>query len=167
MVGAFGLRSFYTRSLYRNEENETEDHDALDEKTIYRRDREADGMNIYYLAPLILAHCIEYLRKQDGGTKYHPTEDAFFLDSKTMARIIRYEGDYRATVTNTECTFFGRVISVLLQQGIVDSPIRKESFRIEENKDFDKKAINIYFQRKILPNLGRPIGGIRNVSNVG
>jgi hypothetical protein len=124
-------------------------------------------MNIQYLAPLILASCIEYLRKRDVNTKYHPKQDEFFLDSKTIARIIRYNGDLRATISNEEATFFGKVITTLVAEETVESPLRKESYSVRENNDFQRKAINVSINKWTLPFRGRPIRSEQHESVLG
>jgi hypothetical protein len=114
-------------------------------------------LNKYNLAPLVLAHCIEFLRQRPENTKYHPKKNQFFLDSKMMARIIRHKGDFKATVKQDETSFFGQLQRVLISMETIESPIRKESFEVEENTNFNKKAIDVYTSKRFNTFKGRKI----------
>lgn len=112
-------------------------------------------MNLYDLGPLILSHCIDFLRKREEGTKYHPTKDIYYLDSKMMARIIRHNGDFRATTDNSETTFFGKIINILIEMQFVDSTSHNETFEVSENNNFNRVAIDVKRVNKHIIKRGR------------
>ena len=114
-------------------------------------------MDMFKLSPLILAHCIEYLRQRPINTKYHPSKGKYFLDGKLIARIIRHNGDLRATITTSEASFFGRVVKTLIHNEYIESPIKSEVFEVKENNNFHKLAIDVYDTRKILPLRGKVV----------
>jgi len=122
-------------------------------------------MKIENLAPLVLSHCIEFLRSRPIGTKYRPKESEFYLDSKMMTRIVRYHGDFRAETTQAETLFFSRIITSLKQMNIIESPIRRETFEVLENNDFRCEAITVRKMKKLDMFKGRPIiGEIKDVN---
>ena len=114
-------------------------------------------MDLYNLSPLILAHCIEYLRERPINTKYHPSKGKYFLDGKLMARIIRHKGDLRASISNGEAIFFGKVVKTLIHNEFVESPIKNEVFEVKENNNFHKLAINVYDTKRMLPLRGKVV----------
>ena len=95
------------------------------------------------LAPLLLTHCIDFLRSRPVGTRYRPKTNEFFLDGKTMAKIIRHDGNLRAQTNQSETRFFTEIIQELKLIGRVNSPIHKESFEITPNTDFQREAITV------------------------
>lgn len=95
------------------------------------------------LAPLLLTHCIDYLRDRPTGTRYHPKENEYFLDGKLMARIIRHEGNLRAQVNQSESRFFTQIIHELKDFGRIDSPIHKEIFEVMANDNFHRESITV------------------------
>ena len=114
-------------------------------------------MDMYQLSPLILAHCIEYLRKRPINTKYHPSKGHYFIDGKLLARVVRHQGDLRASISNGEAKFFGRVISTLIHNEFIESPIKREVFEVKENNNFHKLAIDVYDTRRMLPLRGKVV----------
>lgn len=118
------------------------------------------------LAPLLLTYCIDFLRERPVGTRYHPKTNEFYLDGKTMARIIRHGGNLRAQTNSSETRFFTEIIYELSLFGRVDSPIHKESFDVKTNSDFQRKAIIVH-KVKVFDSLrGRKPIGIGDPQNV-
>lgn len=101
-------------------------------------------MKMKDLAPLLLTYCIDYLRKRPVGTRFHPKTNEFYLDGKTMAKIIRHDGNLRAQTNKSETRFFTDIIHELKLFGRIDSPIHKESFEITPNNNFQREAITVH-----------------------
>lgn len=107
-------------------------------------------MDKYGLAPLVLSHCVEFLKQRPVGTRFHPKKNQYYLDSKMITRIIRYDGDFRATVDSSETKFFGNMIRVMILMELLESPIRKEMFQVVENTDFNRVAIDVYLCKRMI-----------------
>lgn len=102
-----------------------------------------NNMKMEDLAPLVISTCIEYLESRPHGTKYHPKHNVFILDSKMIARIIRYEGSFKAQVEQSETRFFNKLLKEGLGMNIIDSPIRKAKYSIEDYTRFNTFSVKL------------------------
>lgn len=101
------------------------------------------NMKIETVSALVLSYCIEFLRKRPSCTKYRPKDNEFFLDSKMIARIVRYNGDFRAETSQSELKFFSEVIKNLISMSIVELPSKNELFEIKEDRDYKYLSIRV------------------------
>jgi len=125
-------------------------------------------MNMESLAPLIMTYCVEWARERDIGTKYHPKKYHYYVDSRMMARIIRHNGDFHAEIGSHETSFFGRIIKILIEMETVQSVLRKETFDIKENNNFNRMSIDITMNKGFKKIKGRPIsiGSVKSGTNI-
>lgn len=93
------------------------------------------------LAPLIVDACIEYLRKKDIGTKYHPYKDTFLIDTWLMARILRHNGNLQAQIRQDESLLMNKFIKSLIDQKQISSVLTDNKYNIEEQKDRKRLSI--------------------------
>jgi len=102
-----------------------------------------NNMKMEDLAPLVISTCVEYLENRPHGTKYHPEYNVYVLDSKITAKIIRHEGNFKAQVDQAETRFFNRLLKEGLEMNIIDSPIRKAKYSIEDYSRFNTFSVKI------------------------
>ena len=114
-----------------------------------------NDMKMEELAPLIISTCIEFLEQSPRCTKYHPEQNVFILDSKVIARIIRYEGNLRAQIDQTETRFFTKLLTEGLKYNVIDSPIRKAKYSIQDYSKFNTFSVKL-----------EKIGGLRVLSGM-
>jgi hypothetical protein len=114
-------------------------------------------MKMKTIAPLVLSYCVEWARERDIGTKYHPKKYNYHIDSKMMTRIVRHSGDFKEQLDQNEISLFGKLIKTLINMKIVESPIRKETFIVKQNMNFNRMAIDIEIERGFKVFKGRPI----------
>ena len=101
------------------------------------------------LAPLVLDTCLLFLETRPTGTRYHPKDDEFVIDASLMARIIRHDGDLRSQVTQSEQTFFSRLMTALIKQNIVPSVTTNEKYEVLEDRRFNRFQIIVNKKRRL------------------
>lgn len=85
-------------------------------------------MHVNEVAALVLDYVISYLKTRPIGTKYHPKSNTFIIDGKTMARVMRHDGNLKATVPVNETNFFTRLMKFLEQEIEVDSMVTNNTY---------------------------------------
>jgi len=124
-------------------------------------------MKMKYLSVLAISYCIQYLENRPIGTTYHPKKDIFLLDGKTATKIIKYEGNLKATTTPSETRFFTQMLKQIVNEtNIFKSITNNEKYYISEETKYNRYSIK--FERTgLIRNLrGRKpeyIGSMKNV----
>ena len=105
-------------------------------------------MKMKDVAPLILEKCLQYLAERPINTRYHPRKDEYVLDTYMMARIIRYDGNLQATVTQADSLFCNKVLKDLVEEQIIKVPLSNKKFSVIG--DENKKRFTIYVKKMTL-----------------
>ena len=123
-------------------------------------------MKVEYIAHLILDYCILFLNTSPVGTKYHPEKDVYRLDSKLLIRIIRYDGNMRAEVTQKESIFGNKVLKELVKIGLITSNFDGKTYECIEDYSFNKFNVIVRKVKKIKLPIGRPAKYIEVIPDV-
>jgi len=107
------------------------------------------------LGPLVLDYCISFLDERDIGSKYHPSKDTYVLEASLMARIIKYNGDFRSAVQQSDTLFFSRLLKQMLSDGIVFSVTTRDKFGLKEDTRFNRFSVIIERKKHLPPLRGR------------
>lgn len=87
-------------------------------------------MKMKDVAPLILEKCLQFLAQRPLNTRYHPRKDEYVLDTYMMARIIRYDGNLHATVSQADSLFCNKVLKDLMEDQIIKLPLSSKKYSI-------------------------------------
>lgn len=99
-------------------------------------------MKQQYIANLVISYALEFAKSRPVGTTYHPKPSIFSLDGKTIAKIVRYEGNLQASVTGKEVRFFNDMLKIVLKDPeLFRSTLTNENFFTKENENTNKFSV--------------------------
>jgi hypothetical protein len=95
-----------------------------------------------YIANLIISYALEFTKERPIGTTFHPKKNIFNLDGKTIAKIIRYDGNLQASVAGKEVRFFNDMLKIILKDpSLFKSTLTNEAFFTKENENTNKFSV--------------------------
>jgi hypothetical protein len=124
-------------------------------------------MNKEFLVPIVINSCIDFLKKRPINTTYHPNKGEYILDGRTVAKIMRHDGNLRAKIDPKETVFFTNILKYGLDNTIVVESMNDDNiYKIDEFSKFGRfsvKITNVRKPRKLLGTKPKVIEGVEYV----